>query len=78
MIFRLIQTQAIRYQEEKVKKVDRYYPLYYAIMSVLFVGILLLSALNGFLFFGWLSVSMAIVFGIMTIHLIGQKQTKKS
>jgi len=56
---------------------DILYPIYYAIMGFIFGGVLLLSALNNFLFFGYLAMSMLIIFGLMTIHLIGNQQTKR-
>lgn len=54
------------------------YHLCYALMALIFGGVLMLSALNGFLFFGWLAGSMLIVLGLMTIHLIQNQQTTKT
>lgn len=78
MLFKLSQTQKLETQKETVKKQDRYYPIYYAIMGFMFAGILLLSAANDFLFFEWLCISMAIIFGLLSIHLMSESQTKRS
>ncbi|SHG51279.1 hypothetical protein [Flagellimonas flava] len=77
MLFKLTQTQKLESQKVKTKNPERFYPLYYALTGFLFGAILVLSALNDFLFFGWLSISMSIIFGLMSIHLIGKNQTKK-
>ncbi|QLG45657.1 hypothetical protein [Costertonia aggregata] len=77
MIYRLTQTQKMSKQKEKIEKSEWLHPLYYTIMCLVFGSVLTLSALNGFLFFGWLTVSMLIVFGLAIIHLAGQKQTKR-
>ncbi|MDC6365442.1 MULTISPECIES: hypothetical protein [Flavobacteriaceae] len=71
-------SQKIENKATKSTKENIYYPLYYALTGFLFGGILVLSALNDFLFFGWLSISISIVFGLMSIHLTGKNQTKRS
>lgn len=78
MLSKLTLTQKVDPSKEKVKGKERFYPLYYALTGFLFGGILVLSALNDFLFFEWLGLSMSIVFGLLSIHLIGDQQTKKS
>ncbi|MEX0316262.1 MAG: hypothetical protein AB3N18_18925 [Allomuricauda sp.] len=78
MISKLTLTQKVDSRKEKVKRKERFYPLYFALTGFLFGGILVLSALNDFLFFGWLSISMSIVFGLLTIHILGGQQTKRS
>nr|WP_299387149.1 hypothetical protein [Allomuricauda sp.] len=78
MLYKLSHTQKLESQQEITKDPQRYYPLYYALTGFMFGGILVLSALHDFLFFGWLAISMAIVFGLMSIHLMGESQTRKS
>ncbi|WP_431125205.1 hypothetical protein [Flagellimonas flava] len=78
MLYKLTQVQKLESQKEISNSKQRYYPLYYAITGFMFGGILVLSALNDFLFFGWLAISMSIVFGLMSIHMLGESQTKKS
>ena len=77
MLFRL--PIALKFSQKKEGSTlnDALYPVYFVIMGLIFGGVLILSALNGFLFFGWLAISMAIILGLMTIHLIGNQQTKK-
>ncbi len=77
MLYKLFHSQKLEAKKEKTADPERFYPLYYALTGFLFGGILVLSALNDFLFFGWLSISMSIIFGLMSIHLIGKRQTKK-
>ncbi|MBS9462416.1 hypothetical protein LV716_09740 [Flagellimonas sp. HMM57] len=69
--------QKIEAKRTKLSEEEKYYPIYYALMGFLFGGILILSALNDFLFFGWLSISMSIIFGLLSINMIGKRQTKK-
>lgn len=78
MLYKLLHSQKIETKRAKAKNAERYYPLYYALMGFLFGSVLLLSALNDFLFFGWLAISMSIIFGLMSIHLMGKNQTKRS
>lgn len=77
MLFRLPIALKFSQKKESSTLSDALYPVYFAIMGLIFGGVLILSALNGFLFFGWLAISMAIILGLMTIHLIGNQQTKK-
>ncbi len=77
MLFKLPITQKLTQKKEASKSHDVLYPIYYTLMGLIFGGVLLLSAINNFLFFGWLAISMAIIFGLMTIHLIGEQQTKR-
>ncbi len=77
MLYKLSHTQKLLGKKTKAKDSEKYYPIYYALMGFMFGSILLLSALNGFLFFGWLSISMSIVFGLLSINIIGKRQTKK-
>ncbi|RDY59525.1 hypothetical protein [Flagellimonas nanhaiensis] len=77
MIYKLLHSQKSESKVHKSKKEERYYPLYYALTGFLFGAVLVLSALNDFLFFGWLSISMSIVFGLMSIHMVGKNQTKR-
>lgn len=77
MIFKLLITQKQPQAKEISKTKDILYPIYYMIMGFIFGGVLLLSALNNFLFFGHLAISMLIIFGLMTIHLLGEQQTKR-
>ncbi len=63
-------------QQRKIEKTD-FRPLGYALVGLLFGGMLTLSALNDFLLFGWMATASAIVFGLLTIHSIGEQQTKK-
>lgn len=78
MIYKLTHTQKFALQKSKTKSIVNFHTMCYTLMCLTFVAVLTLSALNGFLFFGWLSISMAIVFSLVSIHLIGEKQTKKS
>nr|WP_299072471.1 hypothetical protein [uncultured Allomuricauda sp.] len=77
MLHKLSQSQNLLAKKEKSGDVEKFYPIYYALMGFLFTGVLILSALNGFLFFGWLCISMSIVFGLLSINLIGKKLTTK-
>jgi hypothetical protein len=52
--------------------------LAYIVLGLVFGGFLLLSALNGYLFFGWLALGSFIVFALMGMHFIGQKQIKRN
>ncbi|MEN1786300.1 MAG: hypothetical protein AAGF77_14360 [Bacteroidota bacterium] len=49
----------------------------YAIIGLVFGGMLFLSIWNGFLFFEWLALGTFIVFALMGIHFIGQNQIKR-
>ncbi len=49
----------------------------YIVLGLVFGGFLLLSALNDYLFFGWLAVGTFIVFALMGMHFNGQKQIKR-
>lgn len=77
MLFKLPSVQKLSQKRTASDLNDTLYPIYFIIMGLIFGGVLMLSAINDFLFFGWLAVSMAIVLGLMTIHLIGNQQTKK-
>lgn len=77
MLFKIPITQKFTQKKEATKLNDILYPIYFVIMGLIFGSVLLLSALNNFLFFGHLAVSMFIIFGSMTIHLLGNQQTKK-
>lgn len=77
MIYKLLNAQKLGAEKAKTKDAEKFYPLYYALTGFLFASILILSAMNGFLFFGWLCISMSIIFGLLSIHLIGKRQTKK-
>ncbi len=77
MLFKLPIAQKLTQKKEAANLHDVLYPIYYTLMGLIFGAVLLLSAINDFLFFGWLAVSMAIIFGLMTIHLVGNQQTKK-
>ncbi len=70
-------SQKLEETKSRITDEEKYYPIYYALMGFLFAGILLLSALNNFLFFGWLSISMSIIFGLLSINIIGKRQTKR-
>ncbi|AWX44138.1 hypothetical protein HME9304_01138 [Flagellimonas maritima] len=70
-------SQKLEETKSRITDEEKYYPIYYALMGFLFTGILLLSALNNFLFFGWLSISMSIIFGLLSINIIGKRQTKR-
>ncbi|MEM1337678.1 MAG: hypothetical protein AAF717_03980 [Bacteroidota bacterium] len=63
-------------EQRRVAKYDLR-PLGYALVGLLFGTMLTLSALNDFLLFGWMGISSAIIFGLLTIHSIGEQQTKK-
>ncbi|WP_222981971.1 hypothetical protein [Flagellimonas meishanensis] len=78
MAEKVIQDSRLSLDKEKTKNPERYYPLYFTLMGFMFGFVLLLSALNNYLFFGWLCISMAIVFGLMFIHLMGKNQVKRS
>lgn len=78
MIYKLTQTQKFVLQKSKTSSVVNFRTICYTLMCLTFVAVLTLSALNGFLFFGWLSISMAIIFSLASIHLIGEQQTKRS
>ena len=77
MLFKLPIAQKRTQTQEASKTRDILYPIYYTLMGLIFGGVLILSALNDFLFFGWLAISMSIILGLMTIHLVGNQQTKK-
>lgn len=77
MLFRLPSAQKFTQKKEASTLNDALYPVYFVIMGLIFGGVLILSALNGFLFFGWLAISMAIILGLMTIHLMGNQQTNR-
>lgn len=50
----------------------------YFILGVLFASMLVLSALNDFLFFNWLCMATFIVLALVGFHFIGQKQIKRN
>jgi len=77
MLFKLSISQDWAEKTKALNLNDILYPVYFIIMSLIFGGVLMLSALNDFLFFGWLAGSMAIILGLITIHLVGNQQTKK-
>jgi hypothetical protein len=78
MLFKLPITQKNTKNQEASRLQDVLYPIYYVLMGLVFGGVLILSAVNNFLFFGWLAISMGIIFGLFTIHLVGNSQTKKT
>lgn len=51
--------------------------LAYLAIGLIFGILLSISALHDYLFFGWLAVSTFIIFALMGIHFIGQKQIKR-
>ena len=77
MLFKLPIAQKLTQKKEGTNLSDTLYPIYFVVMGLIFGGVLMLSALNGFLFFGWLAISMAIILGLMTIHLMGTQQTNR-
>ena len=50
----------------------------YLVLGMVFGVFLLLSALNGYLFFGWLALGTFIVFALVGMHFIGQKQIRRN
>ena len=50
----------------------------YIAIGIGFGLLLVASAMNDFLFFGWLTMSAFIVFALMGIHFIGKKQVKRN
>ena len=76
MFDRITAKSGARTEERKIAKTD-FRPLGYALVGLLFGGMLTLSALNNFLLFGWMAIASAIVFGLLTIHSIGEQQTKR-
>ena len=73
-----ISTEKSTITAKKSRRQDILYPIYFAFMGLVFGGVLMLSAMNNFLFFGWLGVSMGIISCIIAIHLIGKAQLKKN
>ena len=63
---------------KKSRQQELLYPVYFALMGLIFGGVLMLSAMNNFLFFGYLAVSMGIISGILAIHLLGKAQVKRT
>lgn len=57
---------------------DRFYPWYFLLMGFVFTTVLILSAANDFLFFGYLCLTMPLVMGLMAIHLVGMRQVKRN
>ncbi len=78
MAEKIIRESNVSLSKEKTKNSERYYPLYFTLMGFMFCIVLMLSAANNYLFFGWLCISMAIVLGLMFIHLMGKSQVKRS
>ncbi len=78
MAEKIIQESSVSLNRERTKKSERYYPLYFTLMGFMFGIVLMMSAINNYLFFGWLCISMAIVLGLMFIHLMGKSQVKRS
>ncbi|NAY91996.1 hypothetical protein GTQ34_08700 [Muricauda sp. JGD-17] len=78
MAEKITQDSRFSLTREKTKNSERYYPIYFTLMGFMFAIILMMSALNNYLFFGWLLISMAIVLGLMFIHLMGKSQVKRS
>ena len=78
MAEKIIQESRVSLNRERTKKSERYYPLYFTLMGFMFGIVLMMSAVNNYLFFGWLCISMAIVLGLMFIHLMGKSQIKRS
>jgi len=50
----------------------------YFLIGVCFAVFLILSALNDFLFFEWLAMGAFIVFTLIGMHFIGQKQMTRN
>lgn len=50
----------------------------YLLIGLCFGAFLILSAMNNFLFFGWLAMGTFIVFALIGMHFIGQKQIKRN
>ena len=76
MFNRITAKSEAKFEQRREAKLD-FRPLGYALVGLLFGGMLTLSALNDFLLFGWMATASAIVFGLLTIHSIGEQQTKK-
>ncbi len=73
-------SQNIEASKNKQTKVHEYNlnTAAYLIIGLVFSGFLVLSALNNYLFFGWLAMGTFIVFALIGIHFIGQKQIKRN
>ncbi|MEM1259788.1 MAG: hypothetical protein AAGH81_14755, partial [Bacteroidota bacterium] len=50
----------------------------YLLIGLCFVAFLILSAVNDYLFFEWLSMGAFIVFALIGMHFIGQKQIRRN
>ncbi|MEM8928609.1 MAG: hypothetical protein AAGC45_10425 [Bacteroidota bacterium] len=50
----------------------------YLLLGLCFVAFLILSAVNDYLFFEWLSMGAFIVFALIGMHFIGQKQIRRN
>lgn len=77
MLFKLPIAQKFTKRKDASRLNDALYPFYFTIMGMVFGGVLILSAVNNFLFFEWLALSMTIIMSLMTIHLLGDQQTIK-
>ena len=77
MLFKIPIAQKLPQKREASNLSSALYPFYFILMGLIFGGVLMFSALHDFLFFEWLVTSMGIIFGLLTIHLIGNQQTKK-
>ena len=50
----------------------------YLLIGLCFGAFLILSAVNDYLFFEWLAMGAFIVFALVGMHFIGQKQIKRN
>lgn len=50
----------------------------YALIGLCFAALLIISASNDYLFFEWLSLGAFMVFALIGMHFIGQKQIKRN
>ncbi len=64
-------------QEQSAVQSKRKQTLKFSLAVVAFASLLALSIANDYLFFEWLSVSIAIILCLFAIHIIGEQQIKK-
>lgn len=68
-------------QENKIQEKDvvrtKLSPIAITLLAFVFVGMLALSSLNDYLFFGWLAMGSCIVFALVGIHVLGKQQIKR-
>ena len=69
--------QKTQHQEKEAVRTNLS-PIAITVLALVFAGMLALSSINDYLFFGWLAMGSSIVFALVGIHILGKQQVKRN